>query len=196
METFSHVNRHLNPHRVSNSRRCESNGNFPLNAQSTRFVAFCIIDVATMIAKCLKWPFCVKVVEPSLSKDLKCFTFMKSLIYHLKKTSWSQTGSRHLTQSGVKLAGSPTVGDLKVMETLQGGKTAASARSKSPTVGDLKVMETRNPLCRHLQVGRSPTVGDLKVMETWGVILRDSHNAIKSPTVGDLKVMETKTCLV
>ena len=81
------------------------------------FVAFCIIDLATTLAKCLKWPFCVKVLEPSLSKDLRRLTFMKSLIYHVIKRWWSQTGSRHLTQSGVKLEGSLLVGDFDLMET-------------------------------------------------------------------------------
>ncbi len=52
-----------------------------------------------------------------LGKGLRCFTLMKSLICHMKKTSRSQTGSRHLTQSGVKLKLSLLVGDFDRMET-------------------------------------------------------------------------------
>ncbi len=52
-----------------------------------------------------------------LGKGLRRFTFMKSLICHMKKTSRSQTESRHLAQSGVKLRLSLLVGDFDRMET-------------------------------------------------------------------------------
>ncbi len=76
-----------------------------------------------------------------LGKGLRRFTFMKSLIYHMKKTSRSQTGSRHLTQSGVKLVLSLLVGDFDRMETL-GATDVVPPEGLSLLVGDFDRMET------------------------------------------------------
>ncbi len=65
-----------------------------------------------------------------LGKGLRCFIFMKSLIYHTKKTSRSQTGARHLTQSGVKLVLSLLVGDFDRMEIME--SLTRDLKSSSP----------------------------------------------------------------
>ena len=86
---------------------------------------------------------------------------------------------------------SPTVGDLKVMETLS-VLALGSFWILSPTVGDLKVMETQGQY--RLQSWRNLSVSNSRRSESngnpTGVVSMLSPT--ESPTVGDLKVMETK----
>ncbi len=92
---------------------------------------------------------------------------MKSLIYHTKKTSRSQTGSRHLAQSGVKLRLSLLVGDFDRMETQHLMDDSISNSLKSLLVGDFDRMETYILVNTTRRIcGVSLLVGDFDRMET------------------------------